>query len=474
MSSVTYSYPPIWKVLNRGAAYEPFPWQVQHLHSKVDEGCPRIILPCGRRSGKSTSVVAEVAREVVKPPVTIKGMEHSPLVYIIGPTAEASMRVFEPVWDAFVPSDNGSYIPPLGFLYAGHDKNRGVIFIKGGARIYRKTADDPRSLQGERVTLAIPDEAHDTNEEAYENLMPGLADSNGRLIAIDIPKGKGRFRSYYHAGQGADPSFYSASVPTTANPIFSERAAALGLDPIEYLRQTFAQDLTDKEFRRQYLAEWVEEDGQVFADYERCFTATGYEPDPSRGPHIMSLDLGKMHDFTVAYVGNVSEQAFVAKMRVNKLDYIDQVPRIAKLYHDYKCRFIHMDTNGPGEAPSEMLRSLGCHILPFRWSNATKQGLVSTMVRETERGNVQYLADDDDLKREMSLFEGTISPGGVIQYSAPPGYFDDCVIAAALLVQKMARNKSMAKDPIRKPYANFSGAQKRTNPFRRAREVAAA
>lgn len=434
-------------MLNRGKEYDPFPWQIEHLHSKVDAGIKRIILPCGRRAGKSTSVVAEVAREVIQPSVTVQGVSHAPLVYIIGPTSEASMRVFEPVWNAFVPSDSGSYIPPLGFMYDWHDKNRGVIGIKGGARIYRKTADDPRSMQGERVTLAIPDEAQDINEEAWENLMPGLADSEGRLIAIGIPKGKGRFRSYFQAGQGMDSEFYSASVATTENPIFSQRAAERGLDPVDYLRQMFGQDLTDDEFERQYLAKWVEEDGQVFSRFEHLFTGVPYpEQDGIIGvpevEHIMSLDLGKLHDFTVAYVGNAVEQRFVARERFNKIDYIDQVPRLADMYHRYHCKFIHMDTNGPGEAPSEMLRDLGCKIIPFPWSNQSKAALVSTMVREVQRGNITFLADDTPLKKEMALFEGKVSSGGLLTYGAPAGFYDDCVISAALLISKMAKSKA--------------------------------
>lgn len=459
---ISYSRPALWDVLNKGKPYQPFPWQAEHIHAKVDQGCKRIILPCGRRSGKSTSVVAEVAREVANPAVEVMGMMHSPIVYIIGPTAEASMRVWEPVWNAFVPSDSGSYKPPLGFLYEGHDKNRGVIFIKGGARVYRKTADDPRSLQGERVTLAIPDEAHDLNEEAWENLMPGLADSEGRLIAIGIPKNKGRFRSYYMAGQGVNSEFYSASVPTTANPIFTERAQGLGIDPIEYLKQQFAEDLTDAEFERQYLAKWVEEDGQVFANFEKYFTGQGYGLNEEgrlaipREPHIMSLDLGKLHDFTVAYVGNVARQEIVAQLRFNKIDYIDQVPRIADLYRQYGCRFIHMDANGVGEAPSELLRREGCSIIPFGWTNATKQGLISTMVREVQRGHITFLESDDALRKEMGLFEGTVSPGGVLKYEAPKGFYDDCVIAAALLIQKMYRNRNMNRSPMNKPYVSFS------------------
>lgn len=457
-----------WLKLNRGKPYQIFDWQLEHLHKKVDAGCKRIVLACGRRSGKSTATIAEVAREVTKPPEEVFGIMHSPIVYIVGSTSEASMRVWEPVWEAFVPSDDGSYQAPLSFLHAGHEKQRGVIFIKGGARIYRKTADDPRSLQGERVTLVVTDESHDINEEAWQNVMPALLDSGGRLIALGVTKGKGRFRSYWHRGQGADSQFYSASAPTSANPVILQRAREAGMEVEAFIRSEAEEDLTDDEFARQYLAEWREEEGQVFSNFEQYFKGSGYplgedkQPVVGPGPHIMSLDLGKLHDYTVAYVGDVARQQIVARLRFNKLDYMDQVPQIAAMFRQYNCRFIHMDATGVGEGPSEMLRrppsagGYGCSVIPFKFTNESKQGLVSTMVREVQRGNVTFLADDETLKKEMGLFEGLVSPGGVVKYSAPVGFFDDCVISAALLIQKMARNKSMAANPIHKPYATFS------------------
>lgn len=456
---ISYRYHSLWNVLNQGRPYEPFDWQIQHLHAQVDAGYKTIALPCGRRAGKSTGVVAETARESAQQAVIVRGISHAPIIYIIGPTAETSMRVFQPVWNAFVPPDSGSYIPPLGFLYDWHDKNRGLITLKNGTQIFRKTADDPRSLQGERVTLAIADEAHDINEEAWENLLPALADSDGRIISIGVAKGRGRFRSMYFAGQGMDSSIYSASVPTSANPIFQDKAAAEGMETIEWIRkQPWAESLTDEEFERQILAKWTDEEGQVFARFEQHFTGHPYPTDPDglpgvpEVPHIMSLDLGKIHDFTVAYVGNVAEQRFVARERFNKIDYVDQVPRLADLYHRYKCKFIHMDTNGPGEAPSEMLRDLGCKIVPFMWSNSAKAGLVSTMVREVQRGNVTFLADDTPLKKEMSMFEGTVTTGGLLRYEAPKGFYDDCVIAAALLISKMVKTKVNISSGVRRNY----------------------
>lgn len=478
LSKVEYDYPPLWGVLSKGRPYEPFVWQARHLHSKVDAGFKRIILACGRRSGKSTAVVAEVAREAIKPPVEVEGQLHSPIIYIVGPTSEAAMRVWEPVWAAFVPPDDGSFDPPLGFLHQGHDKNRGVIFVRGGGRIYRKTADDDRSLQGERVTLIVVDEAQDVNEAAWGTMMPGLADSDGLLIAIGITKGRGRFRSYWNRGQSMDDvadenesrtsRYYSASVSTAANPVFARRAQERGMDTVDYIRATFADDLTEQEFQQQYLAKWLDEDGAVFSNFERLFTSDGADCE---GPYLMGLDLGKMRDFTVAYVVDVKSGKFVDRLRFNKIDYVDQVPRIVQMYQKWGCRFVHMDANGVGQAPAEMLSRAGCSVLPFRWSNENKQALVATMVREVEKGNFTFLKDDDVLKREMTLFEAKITPSGVIKYEAPAGYYDDCVMAAALAIYKASANRTMGSSGYRGHYATFDKAGNRSRTINRIREA---
>ncbi len=471
MPKLTYSYPPIWKVLNDGKSYQPFDWQAQHLHAQVDAGYPRIILPCGRRSGKSRATVAEVAREVVKPAVEVKGVMHSPIVYIIGPTTEAAMRVWEPVWDAFVPSDDGSYVPPLGFLYADHDKSRGIIILKGGARIYRKTADDPRSLQGERLTLAVPDEAQDINEDAWENVMPGLADSGGRLIAIGVPKGKGRFRSYYRAGQDGDPQFYSASVPTTANPIMTDRAREAGEEPEEYLRSLFGRDLTDAEFRRQYMAEWVEEDGLVFRGFDQCFTGHLETPRYETlevggkeikrligGPYLMGLDLGFTNDWTVAYVIDVGRMAVVAKDRFHAHDSLGAGARIAKLYHEWECQLVHYDATGAGLPFLSIFRAEGMNTVPFIFSARTKAALVQTLASEIEHGRIILPVEDTVLRGELDLFEGSYSATNpnVPQYSAPKGYYDDSIMALGLAVLRAKPRNRQGASVVQKPYVTFS------------------
>ena len=162
--SLTYERPIFWDVLNSGRPYQPLAWQARHFHAQ--ESCKRVIAACGRRSGKSSGMLAEIVKEATRGNEIVMGVEHSPLIYVVGPTTETSMKVWQPVWDAFVPAENSSYIPPLGFLHAEHDKNRRYIRLHNGTQIYGKTADDPRGLQGDRVTLAIVDEAHEIQDEA--------------------------------------------------------------------------------------------------------------------------------------------------------------------------------------------------------------------------------------------------------------------------------------------------------------------
>jgi len=469
LSSLTYEYLPIWSVLNRGKPYEPFLYQVQHLHKPVEQGYSRIICRWGRRAGKSTSVIAEIAREGIRPSEVVKGVEHHPIIYVGGPNAESASRVWDPVWAAFVPPDDNSYSPPLAFLHESHDKQRGLITLKGGAKVYKKTGESPVSWQGERVTLIVMDEAHDMPEDVWENCMPALLDSGGRLIAIGVAKGKGRFRSYWHRGQGAAPNFYSSAVPTTDNPIIIDMARKAEKNVIDFLRDSAEGDLTDDEFARQYLAEEREEEGQVFRRFAELFTSDG-RPGTR---HIMGLDLGKLHDYTVAYVGDIYSGRFVEQMRVNKIDYIDQIPKIVEMYERNNCEYIHMDATGIGESIAELLRREGCIIIPFKFTNANKQSLVSTMVSEVEKGRVSFLKTDESLKKEMGLFEGSISPGGVIKYEAPKGYFDDCVIAAALLIQKMDKASQVQGSPTHNKYVNMPRrhtAKTRIEKIRQARQ----
>lgn len=467
---LTYLRQPLWDVMKPGhRAYQPFEWQVRHMHRPVDMGYKRIILPCGRRSGKSEGVQAEVIRAAMQPSVVVRGIEHFPIIYVCGPTAELAQRVWEPIWAMFVPSEDGTYQPPLAVLYKNHDKARGIIWLKNGARLQRKSGDDPRGLQGERVTFAVVDEAQDMTDEAWANLLPALADSEGTLIAIGITRGKNRFRSLYQLGQDGEQGHYSASVPTAANPVMHEVAERAGYDDLDdYIDRFLAAGLTETEKKQHYYAEWVDEDGSVFADPAKVFTSEPLDAPIAGHTYFMGVDLAKSYDFTVAYVGDVNDQRVVAMERFQHLDYTVQIPKIVAMVKKWGVRVLHIDSRG-SEGTIDFLRlalmGTGCSIVPFYSTTEDKANLISALVRDIEQGNITCLRTDTVGLKELQMFEAKVK-NNVVKYGAPSGYHDDCVIALALLNLKMTKQKRFTQPAQQRPYVSFGGNALHVGPRR--------
>ena len=450
IDTIDYKRPLEWDLLTTfgDKGYQPFPWQTEYIHSRPEN---RIIAAWGRRSGKSTAIVAEAWRELVREPTVVAGVKHYPLVYIIAPNYELTMRVWEPFVKSCIGDPTSGKAPLLNGKVSYYNKERRLIELKSGARIQAKSADNEVSLQGDRVTAAIIDEAHDVPDTARNEFMPALTDSNGRLIAIGVPQSNNWFRSYWERGQSSleeDKDYYSFSVPTTANP---------AIDPsvVEEARLEYPEI----EFRQRFLAEWAESEGKVFKNIDDCFDSK-LQPWQKGKHYLMGLDVAKQHDYTVAYIIDIKDMSIVASDRFNGLSYTALGPRIASMYQEYKCQTIHMDATGVGEAVKDILIDEGCHITSFKFTTQSKAQLVSTLVAEVEHGRVHFPYDDEQLRRELKLFEGKVLAGGNIQYSAPPGYFDDCVMAAGLTVL-LAKQRQPRKIVSNKKYITFSNKPKR-------------
>ena len=438
-------YHTLWEQRMPGkVAYEPFPWQEDMIHVPASDPLvnTRMIGACGRRSGKTTAIVAEVVREAFTERRDASGIYRPAMVYVIAPNYELAMKIWEPIWELFVP-DHG----PLNMLNKSHDKNRKLVDLAHGGRIQAKAADEPKSLQGDRVTAAFVDEAHDINEEAWANFMPALTDSKGVLRAIGIAKGKSRFRSYFQRGLDDNEDRFNAfSVPSTSNPYIDAKELDL-----------MREDLTENEFKQQYLAEWAEDDGQVFKSADDLFDVNDWQV--FNGPFLMGLDIGKLNDYTVAYVIDIPTMSIVAMDRFSGLDYTVLVPRVKNLFHSFNCQTIHMDASGVGEPVVDMLRREDCSVSPFKFTNQSKAKIISGLAAEIEHKRVHFLESDEQLRKELNLYEGKIMAGGQIRYSAPVGYHDDCVIAAALAVEKAKKRRNTSRSANAGSYLTFASSE---------------
>ena len=93
------------------------------------------------------------------------------------------------------------------------------IMLPNGGEVRVRSADNPDSLRGEGLDLAVLDEAAWIKQEAWsEALRPALSDKLGRALFISTPRGRNWFWEQYQRGVRGDDDYRSFYFPTAANP----------------------------------------------------------------------------------------------------------------------------------------------------------------------------------------------------------------------------------------------------------------
>jgi len=188
-------------------------------------------LACGRRWGK-TRLAAVIALEAA-----LRGGR----VWWIGPTYPVAAIGWRLLKKLTIP------------LNLNKNEAERRLEFPGGGEIWVKSADNPDSLRGEGLDLAIFDECAFIKEEAWiDSIRPALTDTQGNAVFISTPAGKNWFWKLWLRAQ-VDEDWQAWHYPSVSNPF---------LDP-EEINQA-KTELPDRTFRQEYLAEFIEHEGAVF------------------------------------------------------------------------------------------------------------------------------------------------------------------------------------------------------------------
>jgi len=124
-----------------------------------------------------------------------------------------------------------------------------ITFFSGGTAQVR-SADDPNSLRGDGLNLAVLDECAYMKEAAWsEALRPALSDRKGGALFISTPHGLNWFRDLWRLGENDEyPDWQSWTFKTSDNPFIDP-------DEIEAARRT----LLGRIFRQEYEADFLED-----------------------------------------------------------------------------------------------------------------------------------------------------------------------------------------------------------------------
>ena len=302
-----------------------------------------------------------------------------------------------------------------------------------GGRLSVYSADNDVALRGEAFDVVIVDEAAQVREETYTDvLLPTLADRDGRILLISTPRGRNWFWREWMRGQGDGVTVASWTAPTAANPLPSIKAAA------EMARHR----VNERTYRQEWLAEFLEDGGEVFRRVNDAATATPLAQGEPGGQYVMGLDWGKLNDWTVITVLDAETRRMVYLDRFNQIDYAVQLGRVQAVCQRFAPYAIVAERNSIGEPLIEQMQRLGLPVVPFQTTAQSKMHAIDALALAFEQGEIAILPDAT-LMAELSAYEMQRMPSGLTRYGAPSGLHDDCVMSLALAWQGMNQNQSL-------------------------------
>jgi phage terminase large subunit-like protein len=295
-----------------------------------------------------------------------------------------------------------------------------TIRLPGGGWVGIRSADNPDSLRGDGLDLVIMDECAYMHEETWsEVIRPALSDKLGSALFISTPKGRNWFWDVYQKGLRGDKNWRSFHFTSYDNPFLKK-------EEIDDARK----DIPESVFRQEYLAEFIESEGAVFRNVDRCAVLKPSKPDWQRS-YTGGADIASTEDFTVITILDSEKREMVWQERFNRVDYPILERRIIETYHRWHLKSMTVEANGVGKGVIDHLREEGLNIIPFLTSNKSKQEIIQNLQVAFEREEIRVL-DDERLKHELLSFESSRLASGGFQYKAPGGGHDDCVMALAI------------------------------------------
>ena len=359
------------------------------------------VLNCGRRWGKTVAGANEFIRQILKQGPNIVG-------FAVAPTYWHTQRQ----WSEFF------NFCPRELIEKVQRAERHVI-LKGNRNVWFKSADNSDSLRSQGVKVLWVDEGAQIAEGAWTlALRPALMDEKGIAFFTGTPRGHNWYFQLWTRGQ--DPSktdYKSWSFPSVSNPY---------LDPAEIA--AFARDMPELAYRQEVLGQFLEDVGSVFRGVDRIVQGS-FVPFDQHKQYVMGVDLAKLEDFTVLCVLDMNGH-LCAFDRFSELDWVFQRKRIVQLAQRYDARLL-IDSTGVGDPVCDELFRENVRIDRYKFTNATKKDLIENLSIMIENGQLT-IPQVSELINELKLYGYKTTPSGNVQYGAPEGYHDDCVVALAL------------------------------------------
>lgn len=306
------------------------------------------------------------------------------------------------------------------------------IELKNGSNILFRSAERYDNIRGLTVDYAILDEAAFIKDEAWsEAIRPTTVVKGKKVLFISTPKGKNYFYELFQLGLSEDYPKYASYKGSSYDTPF------IDVEEIDDAKKT----LPDNVFRQEYLAEFIDSGGEVFANLDKN-TFDNY-PAPV-GKVFCGIDLGKQEDATVATFidsnGNV-----VDIYRNNKTEWSAMVRDILQLIRKYNATTM-VEVNSIGDVIFEQIKREWQDTHPFITSAKSKNEIIEGLILDMNEISIRIPSQQlfSTLYHELSVFTYEYNPKTrSIRYGHPAGMHDDTVLSLAIANYNRKTNKSI-------------------------------
>ena len=315
--------------------------------------------------------------------------------------------------------------------------------LRSGGRILFRSLEDPDNARSKTADVIVVDEAAKVAEAAWKQVLrPMLMDTAGEAWFLFTPQGRNWvWRESARAREKPNSAFFQA--PTLGAEIVGGKLIRKPHPlenpdiPFEELLDIF-ETMTEREFRQEILAEFIENEGAVFRNViESIDSGRKKNEEPKEGEfYSVGGDLARIEDYTVIPIFDSSGRQ-VFHDRFSQISWERQIGTLIWVCKKYPGR-LYLDSTGVGDPIYERLRDAGLSVVDFKFTNASKRGLIDNLALGLEKGAIR-LMDIPAQTDELLSYEYEKLPSGTIRTNAPSGTHDDCVIGLALAYWGVSR-----------------------------------
>lgn len=356
------------------------------------------VLDCGRRFGKNI-LLQDFSIEA--------GLDHK---HPVGWAAPSYKQLLE---------DWRNLSELLVNVTARRNEQEKQLALVGGGVIDFWSLENANAIRGRKYGRFIINEAGLVPDliATWENIVrPTLIDLTGDAYISGTPKGRNGFwRLFQQAGN----DWQHWQMSSYANPHIPKAE-------LDGLRET----MSDRSFRQEILAEFVDDGGGVFRGVRALSTLPRTEPEEGR-QYVIGVDWARTNDASVFSVWDIATAREVVLDRMTDTNYSLQIVRLKALADKYNGARVIAESNGLGDPLIEQAQRAGLAVTAFYTSNATKAHIIDGLALECEQAAISFQADEVGIL-EMESFESSRTASGMVKYAAPEGLHDDVVMARAI------------------------------------------